>query len=62
MEAVQRELGPNPRNGANIFSQIFLIWTAKIFKIGYRKVLDVTDLFRPLHKDQSDVLGDKLEA
>ncbi|XP_037922789.1 multidrug resistance-associated protein 4-like [Hermetia illucens] len=62
MEAVQRELGPNPRNGANIFSQIFLIWTAKIFKIGYKKVLDVTDLFRPLHNDQSDVLGDKLEA
>ncbi|XP_037925199.1 multidrug resistance-associated protein 4-like isoform X2 [Hermetia illucens] len=62
MEAVQRELEPNPRDGANILSQIFLIWTAKIFKVGYRKVLDVTDLFRPLHSDQSDVLGDRLEA
>lgn len=33
-----------------------------MFKMGYRKVLQMEDMYRPLKCDHSDSLGDRLEA
>lgn len=61
MESIRRNLPPNPRDKANIISVLFFTWTIKLFRIGYTKVLDLQDLFRPINKDRSDLLGDRLE-
>ncbi|EZA62696.1 putative multidrug resistance-associated protein, partial [Ooceraea biroi] len=36
-------------------------WTLSLFKTGYKKVLEVEDLFDPLKVDRSTLLGDRLE-
>lgn len=61
MEAVRRNLLPNPREKANCLSVVLFWWTIGIFKMGYRKVLQLEDLFRPLNADKSENLGDRLE-
>lgn len=62
MEAIRKPLAPNPRENANILSVLTFWWTIKLFKKGYKKVLELQDLFKPLEVDRSDNLGDRLEA
>lgn len=62
MESNQRELPPNPRETANIWSIIFFGWTIPLFKKGYATVLQLNDVFRPLNCDKSQSLGDRLES
>lgn len=62
MDTSVRALLPNPKDEANIFSVLCFWWTVNIFKRGYKKVLDVADLFQPLKADRSTSLGDRLEA
>ncbi|XP_055378030.1 ATP-binding cassette sub-family C member 4-like [Condylostylus longicornis] len=61
MESSVRTLPPNPKDKANIVSVLLFGWTINVFKTGYSKVLQVTDLFQPLQKDLSSSLGDRLE-
>lgn len=61
MEGVRKSLPPNPRAKANIFSILTFWWTIELFRKGYRKVLELGDLFTPLERDNSEVLGDRLE-
>lgn len=61
MESVRRKLLPNPREDANIVSVLLFWWTIGIFKKGYRKVFELSDLFVPLAVDHSERLGDRLE-
>lgn len=61
MESTQRKFLENPQENANIFSNIFFMWTIPLFKKGYGKVLQMEDVFRSLIADQSDSLGDRLE-
>lgn len=61
MESVRRKLLPNPREKANYVSVLLFWWTIGIFRRGYRKVFDLTDLFEPLAADHSEKLGDRLE-
>ena len=61
MDQVHHELSDNPRENANILSVLTFFWTIKLFKRGYRKVLDVGDLFKPLKADKSENLGERLE-
>ncbi|XP_014221737.1 probable multidrug resistance-associated protein lethal(2)03659 [Trichogramma pretiosum] len=51
----------NPREKANPFSVVFWCWTLRLFKKGYTKILTVEDLYNPLKKDHSTLLGDRLE-
>ena len=61
MEAMRKSLPPNPRGTANIFSILTFWWTIDLFKVGYRKALELGDLFQPMPRDTSEVLGDRLE-
>lgn len=62
MDRSQQKFLPNPRDSNNVFSILFFTWTIPIFKAGYRKVLQMEDMYRPLRCDLSDSLGDRLEA
>lgn len=61
MESVRRNLLPNPRDKANIVSVLLFWWTLPIFRKGYSKVLELTDLYEPCDVDHSQKLGDRLE-
>lgn len=61
MQSLQKPLIPNPRDKANIFSVLTFWWTLDIFKIGYRKILELEDLYKPIKVDHSELLGDRLE-
>lgn len=62
MESVKRTLPLNPRENANIISVLLYWWTIGIFKKGYKKVLELNDLYQPLSVDQSENLGNRLEV
>lgn len=61
MESSQQKFPPNPRDGTNFLSRIFFTWTIPLFAKGYKKVLQMEDMYRPLKCDNSDLLGDRLE-
>ncbi|XP_072762870.1 ATP-binding cassette sub-family C member 4 [Anoplolepis gracilipes] len=61
MDSTKIKSKPNPREKANVVSVLLWWWTISLFKTGYKKVLEVEDLFEPLKKDRSNVLGDRLE-
>ncbi|KAL7034207.1 hypothetical protein ACKWTF_007899 [Chironomus riparius] len=51
----------NPREKASFLSIITFFWTIDLFKKGYKKDLEVEDLYKPLKCDESEKLGDRLE-
>lgn len=61
MESVKTNLKPNPKEKASIFSLLTFWYTIDLFKLGYRKTLEVDDLYNPINVDQSVLLGDRLE-
>ncbi|XP_043470081.1 probable multidrug resistance-associated protein lethal(2)03659 isoform X1 [Leptopilina heterotoma] len=52
----------NPRENANIFSVLSFAWLLKIFLLGNKKDLEVTDLYSPLKEHTSKKLSDKLST
>lgn len=61
MDAGKQELQENPLEGAGLLSIWLFAWTIPLFKKGYRKVLELEDMFRPLSVDRSNLLGDRLD-
>lgn len=61
MESNRRKLPSNPRETTNIFSNILFTWTVPIFIKGYKKDLEMDDMYAPMTADRSDNLGDRLE-
>ncbi|XP_057328153.1 probable multidrug resistance-associated protein lethal(2)03659 [Microplitis mediator] len=59
---VDIELKKNLREGVNPLSAFTFSWVLKIFWKGFKRDLEVEDLFRPLKEHKSSVLGDKLSA
>jgi ATP-binding cassette, subfamily C (CFTR/MRP), member 4 len=57
----QKTAGRNPCETANVFSKLSFWYTRDLFRKGYNKVLEPSDLYRPLKADESGVLGDRLE-
>lgn len=51
----------NPADKANIFSKAFLLWSVGLFRTGYKRDLNPSDVYRPRQVDKSDRLGDDLE-
>lgn len=61
MESARRKLPPNPRETANILTRLLFTWTVPMFRRGFRKELEQSDMYAPLHCDRSEKLGDRLE-
>lgn len=61
METTRRQMLPNPRQTANIFSRLFLTWTLPLFVKGYKRDLGIEDVYEPLSVDNSEKLGNRLE-
>lgn len=51
----------NPRENSTIFGILTFWYTREIFRVGYSKILEIKDLYLPLHEDESGLLGDRLE-
>ncbi|XP_034841111.1 ATP-binding cassette sub-family C member 4-like [Maniola hyperantus] len=51
----------NPHDKANILSKIFLWWSFRLFRRGYKHGLTLEDLWQARSGDQSGRLGDRLE-
>lgn len=52
----------NPREGANPLSALTFTWILRTFWVGYRRDLEVTDLYKPLKEHTSNILGEKIAA
>ncbi|KYM85733.1 hypothetical protein ALC53_04514 [Atta colombica] len=61
MDSTKIKSKPNPREKASIVSVLLWWWTISLFKTGYKKALEIEDLFDPLKVDRSTFLGDRLE-
>ncbi|XP_015609770.1 probable multidrug resistance-associated protein lethal(2)03659 isoform X2 [Cephus cinctus] len=59
---VHAKTAKNPRANANIFSVLTFSWIIRTFWVGYRRDLEVTDLYAPLKEHKSSILGDKISA
>ncbi|KAL6424783.1 hypothetical protein ACFW04_010016 [Cataglyphis niger] len=57
---VQTEKVKNPRAAANILSALTFSWVLRTFWVGYRRDLEVTDLYTPLKEHTSGILGVKI--
>lgn len=62
MENSELNNAVNPRESANILSVLTFWYTIDLFKKGYSKVLEVSDLLKPMKVDESGELGNRLEA
>ncbi|XP_032671366.1 probable multidrug resistance-associated protein lethal(2)03659 [Odontomachus brunneus] len=51
----------NPRQNANVISLLTYWWTRKIFRVGYKKELEETDLYATLTQDRASYLGELID-
>ena len=59
---VKAERKKNPREGVNPLSALTFTWVLPTFWLGYKKELEVSDLYRPLDEHASNILGTKLAS
>ncbi|XP_044728782.1 ATP-binding cassette sub-family C member 4-like [Chrysoperla carnea] len=52
----------HPKPSANIISRLTFGWLVKLFYKGYRKTLELRDIYETQDHNKSEVVGDKLEA
>lgn len=60
MDSSKRVGNPNPRDSASVVSKLFNFWLASLFRRGWKKTLEVEDIYDPPKRDRSELLGDKL--
>lgn len=53
-----KKIAPN----GNLFSQFFFMWLNPVFKVGYKRALEMSDLLYLSPKDESKRLGDTFES
>ncbi|KAJ9591424.1 hypothetical protein L9F63_002030, partial [Diploptera punctata] len=58
---LKKSINPNPKLTANPLSIVTFWWVLDIFKKGYKKDLELDDLYDALDEHSSGHLGDKLE-
>lgn len=61
MDTGNREYLPNPRDSAGIFSVTFYLWLIPLFRKGYSKVLELSDVYQARRCDRSKTLGQQLQ-
>ncbi|XP_030637683.1 ATP-binding cassette sub-family C member 4 [Chanos chanos] len=62
MEPLGKDAKTNPSATANLFSRIFFCWLNPLFRIGYRRRLEESDMFKVLPEDSSKRLGEELQS
>lgn len=60
METVKPKLLPNPCENSSLLSKVTFSWTLPLFKKGYSKILEISDLYETLNEDRADILGERL--
>ncbi|XP_077294803.1 putative multidrug resistance-associated protein lethal(2)03659 [Arctopsyche grandis] len=53
---------PHPRATCNPFSALTFAWTSPLFWTGYKRDLEINDLYQPLKEHTSSSLGDKFQV
>ncbi|XP_048764978.2 ATP-binding cassette sub-family C member 4-like isoform X2 [Ostrea edulis] len=61
MDESLKHHNPNPILTANPLSKLLFWWMNPIFKIGYKRRLEVDDMYNVTNEDSSEELGKKLE-
>ncbi|CAH1159391.1 unnamed protein product [Phaedon cochleariae] len=61
MDSNKKHLNPSPEIKANILSRLFFCWVLPFLTYGYKKDLEVKDIYNTTNSDLSGPLGDKLE-
>ncbi|XP_015522174.2 ATP-binding cassette sub-family C member 4 isoform X1 [Neodiprion lecontei] len=61
MDAKKKQVLRNPKETANILNWLFFGWILPIFREGYKRDLQIEDLYDPLKSNESESLGDRLE-
>lgn len=61
MDSSRKPEKSNPRNNANILSQLTFIWSIPLMYKGSKSGLHTDDLTKCLNQDRSEDLGDRLE-
>ncbi|KAK3921166.1 Multidrug resistance-associated protein 4 [Frankliniella fusca] len=61
MDSSKRAGNPNPRDSASVVSKLFNFWLASLFRRGWKKTLEVEDIYDPPKADRSEDLGNKLD-
>ncbi|CAJ0610332.1 unnamed protein product [Cylicocyclus nassatus] len=59
-KSADNSLKPNPEATANIFSRITFLFMTGLFYKGYRKTLEVDDMFEPLPEHESESATERL--
>ncbi|KAK0172592.1 hypothetical protein PV328_005892 [Microctonus aethiopoides] len=59
---IREKMKKNPREGANFFNAVTYTWMLEIFHLGYKRDLELEDLYEPLKEHKSNIMGDKLAA
>lgn len=62
MESAQKKLPTNPYEHTNYISKLFFVWTLPFVRKGFKSVLNIDDIYKPLSSDQSESLGNRLES
>lgn len=61
MERSERPVADNPRAKANFLSILTFWYMLDLFRKGRNKVLEISDLYKPMKEDESGLLGNRLE-
>lgn len=61
MDETLNHYNPNPILRVNPISKLFFWWLNPLFKTGYKRRLEVDDMYNVCEQDSSDNLGDRLE-
>ncbi|CAG9767681.1 unnamed protein product [Ceutorhynchus assimilis] len=61
MDAAYTLKNENPKKSANVVSKLFFAWILKLFYLGSKRPLKISDLYKTLECDKSKKLGDKIE-
>ncbi|XP_011871334.1 PREDICTED: probable multidrug resistance-associated protein lethal(2)03659 [Vollenhovia emeryi] len=56
----QKKFPKNPRQRANVISLLTFWWTRDIFRTGYKRDLEETDLYATLSQDRTSRLGERI--
>ncbi|XP_023933062.1 multidrug resistance-associated protein 4-like isoform X4 [Lingula anatina] len=61
MDEGTKHVNTNPLQKANWLSKLFFWWINPLFKVGYKRNLEVEDMYNVVHDDSADYLSNRLQ-